>query len=1126
MLQKSIIGFFGLALTTVVLAADSKPQWQRMLAGENAKQAAGLEKRIQEAEKADQCAEAIQLHEELLALRTTVQGNDHWETLSEKWALAAAKKVATLPPEQRAGWRKARRRKTLPPGIWRKSQYAQALPKRQERLKWCRQVLEEDHPETAKSYLKIAANLEAQAKTSEANAIYQQALNIHRKTLGEDHPDTAFTYDAVGMNLNVQGKLAEAGPLLQKGLLVRRNVLGDDHAHTSTSYSHFASNLQAQGKYAEALPLFQRALDIRRKLFGEESQFTASTYNNLAALLKDQGKYAEAEPLYQKAMDIVRKVFGENHPTTAATYNNGGINFIGERKFAEGEALLQKSLDIKRKALGENDPSIARTYANIAGIFKEQGKYVEAEELVRKALNIERDRLGEDNPSTATSYYGLAIALNGQGKHAEAEPMSRRALDIRRKVLGENHRDTAGSYRNHALSLYAQGKYAPALEVLELGARSYEAARLDVSAAGLDRAAYAAERTPYPVLVAALCRAGRGTEAWAAMEADLARGLLDAQAVRRGLALTPDEQRKRDAWQSQQSALDTKVFALVRRPQRSPAQEADLQRLIQQRQELEKSIGKFAAELSRREVAALAKVQSALTPEAAFIAWIDVSDGGVEEHWGCVVRAQGEPRWERLPGSGPEGKWTADDGALTKHFREKLIGSASGAEVEGLAHRLHSQRLAPLSQHLGGARQLFVAPVNVMAGIPLESLTDQYTVCYMPSGTYLANSRDQKRSAGTGLLAVGDPEFLSPKNIASSSALPPGGLLISQVVPQGNAANARLQVGDVLVTYAGEELTSADQLGNLVAAKAGATTVVVTLWREEQTKLAQRELSSGPLGAVLAKVPAREAIEARRNTDRMLAKLTRGNEFAELPGTQVEIGQVAGLFDPRTVTTLTRADANEQRLDALRKAGALQAFRYLHFATHGKADTLHAFDSSLMLTRPTKQPEPRDGEPYLDGRLTAAEVLEYWKLDADLVTLSACDSGLGREGGGDGLLGFGQAFLLAGSRAVCLSLWEVDDSATALLMDRFYRNLLGKREDGAKPMGKAAALQEAKQWLRTLSTSAALLRLGTITQGIVRGERPARELMRVVPQPKDVADSRPYAHPRYWAAFVLIGDPE
>lgn len=169
----------------------------------------------------------------------------------------------------------------------------------------------------------------------------------------------------------------------------------------------------------------------------------------------------------------------------------------------------------------------------------------------------------------------------------------------------------------------------------------------------------------------------------------------------------------------------------------------------------------------------------------------------------------------------------------------------------------------------------------------------------------------------------------------------------------------------------------------------------------------------------------------------------------------MEITRLAGLSDGKNVTTLTRGDATEERLEAMRKADELKKYRYLHFATHGKANNFRSFDSALILTRPEKIPEPRAGEPWLDGRLTAAEVREYWNLDAELVTLSACESALGRQGGGDGLLGFAQAFLLAGSRSVCLTLWQVDDTATVLLMDRFYRNLLGKREADGQSGGAA-----------------------------------------------------------------------
>jgi len=1217
MLRMLVVAGLGMALAVFAQGddpkpgTDPKPQWQRLLTGADARKAADLQKRIGELDGADNYAESLRQHEELLALRTREQGADHWQTVNEKWALAATTKVAALPAEKRAGWWLAAQGGAAAGRLEQQAQYGQALPLKLERLKWCREVLGENHPHTAASYSHSAFNLNAQGKYGEAGPLLQKALDICRKVLGEDHPDTAASYNGVAANLRAQGKYGEAGPLYQKALDIRRKVLGEDHPDTAISYNNVAENLNAQGKYAEAGPLYQKALDIWSKVLGENHPHTASVYNNLGHNLNAQGKYAEAGPLYQKALDIHRKILGEDHPSTAISYNNMADNLNAQGKYGEARPLLQKALDIFRKVLGEDHPYTARSYNNFANNLHSQGKdaeagplvqkaldiqrkvlgeehpqtvesysnfanhlhlqgkyaeagplyqkaldirrkvlgedhpdtavgyndlannlnaqvkYAEARPLLQKALDIRRQVLGEDHPHTAISYHNLAGNLNAQGKYVEAGPLYQKALDISRKVLGEDHPFTATSYSGVAGNLQAQGKYPEALASLETAARSYEAARLSVAAGGLERAAFGAKQSPYPFLAAARGRAGRAVDAWAALEADLARGLLDEMALRRGLGLTPAEQRQRDELRARRVPLDARVLALASRSQRTDADSAELERLVAQRQQLEKSLADLAVLVSRREVAPLAKFQAALPADAAFVTWVDAAAGGVQEHWGCVVRPQGEPRWERLPGSGPAGQWTSADTELPGQLQAALAQSVPAAAITALAQKLHAQRLAPLGKHLDGVKRLFVAPVNQMAGIPFEALTDQYTVAYTPSGTFLARLKDQERPRSRGLLAVGDPLFPPARAVTLPTALPPGGLLIAQVLPGGAAANARLQVGDVLVAYAGADLTSVEQLGKLIAAKATEKAVVAKVWREGQEKLAERELAPGRLGVALAKEPAREVLTARRQTDQLLAQLRRGDSYAELPGTQVEIARLAELFDARDVTTLTRAAATEQRLDELRRAGTLGQFRYLHLATHGKANNVRAFESALLLTPPARLPEVRVGEPYLEGRLTAGEVLEYWKLSCELVTLSACESGLGRQGGGDGPLGFAQAFLMAGSRSVCLTLWQVDDTATALLMDRFYRNLLGKRTDGAKPMAKAAALREAKDWLRRLTAGEALERLGTLTQGVVRGERPAREEMQAVPKPKDAGkDYRPYAHTRYWAAFILIGDPE
>jgi CHAT domain-containing protein len=144
------------------------------------------------------------------------------------------------------------------------------------------------------------------------------------------------------------------------------------------------------------------------------------------------------------------------------------------------------------------------------------------------------------------------------------------------------------------------------------------------------------------------------------------------------------------------------------------------------------------------------------------------------------------------------------------------------------------------------------------------------------------------------------------------------------------------------------------------------------------------------------------------------------------------------------------------------------------------------------------------------------------------VVLSACQTGLGKDTlGGEGMLGFTQALMQKGARSVVLSRWKVDDSATALLMARFYQNLLGKRDGAKEGMKRADALAEAKGWLRQLSRAEAQERLATLLDGVARGERGS--IKAALPERKDDAakeeEERPFASPYYWAAFVLLGDP-
>ena len=115
---------------------------------------------------------------------------------------------------------------------------------------------------------------------------------------------------------------------------------------------------------------------------------------------------------------------------------------------------------------------------------------------------------------------------------------------------------------------------------------------------------------------------------------------------------------------------------------------------------------------------------------------------------------------------------------------------------------------------------------------------------------------------------------------------------------------------------------------------------------------------------------------------------------------------------------------------------------------------------------------------------------------------------------------------MAGARSDCLSLWKVDNTATALLMSRFYESLLGKRDGLARPMGKAAALEEAKRWLQNLTAEEALTLMAKISNGVARDARGKNVELKVITDTKVRAkEAKPFAHPKYWAVFILIGDP-
>jgi CHAT domain-containing protein len=174
-----------------------------------------------------------------------------------------------------------------------------------------------------------------------------------------------------------------------------------------------------------------------------------------------------------------------------------------------------------------------------------------------------------------------------------------------------------------------------------------------------------------------------------------------------------------------------------------------------------------------------------------------------------------------------------------------------------------------------------------------------------------------------------------------------------------------------------------------------------------------------------------------------------GEPTARLPrlfSTRWEAKEIARLVPQREGLLALDFDANR----ALATGGELGDFRILHFATHAFINNVHPELSGIVLSMVDKRGLPQD------GFLRSHEIFNL-KIGADLVVLSACRTGLGKEVRGEGLISLTRSFMYAGAPRVTVSLWATEDKDTAELMVRFYKNMLGP-----KRMRPAAALRQAQ----------------------------------------------------------------
>ncbi len=871
---------------------------------------------------------------------------------------------------------------------------------------------------------------------------------------GARHPNAGRP---AALALQQAGRHQEAIALLEPMLQAARRQHGERHADTVQVAMQLGRCYQALGQLDRVLPLDERLLAQLLAWRGRQHRETLAAMVNLSTTYFDLGQHARALRLQTEGLRLAERHLGPDAPITMRALTSMATILAGLGRHGEAVEFDRRALQARRRSLPEDHPDIESSLNNLSNSLVSAGRQAEAVPLAEQALQRRRQRLGAQHPATLTATLNLGETYTAVGRHADAIALLQPALAWARLRPGPDHVDTLYAQYTLVAALHEAGRTPEALAVAADAVQGIEMRRLQPNLGVAERQSLLANFAQDLLLYARL-HGQAGPAHWPAgfaiAERSKARTLVETMAevaAERRAALPPEARRRLDALATQAGDLEQRLAArsglqldsgqpgiIQSGITQSGITEADIA-LDSQRRTLALQLASERRALAKQFPQAVAApeadtddpaaVAAQLGPDAVYLSWLLDAEGQLQAwllgadgrpvfvdgglHPGlastvaaykALLLAQRHPPIWQLAGGG----YLLADGTPPPGSR-RASGDVAGQVGQYLAQVL----LAPLQEQLAGRAQWIVAPDNTLALLPLEAL---------PLPWAAPQAVD---AAGVG---VATPPVAQRHAVSRVQSL-----AVLRALQDRRSALADIS-GRQLLLAMGNAQYQAGKTTPAAARRRG----VVPGW----------QVAAGAAGTAVG--PGGKARNGAAGVP--LAAL----RWSNLPGTGREVAGVAaaaramapGPGGAQAVTVLTGADASEPKLAALNASGALRQYRWLLFAAHGYLADTPAL-SSIVLTQTHKTARH-------DGYVTAAEWARY-DLRSDLVVLSACDTGAGQLLPGEGVLGLPFALAVAGNLNTLLTLWPVDDEATAAFMQGFFSRLVA----GSSPVQALAAQRQA-----------------------------------------------------------------
>ena len=747
------------------------------------------------------------------------------------------------------------------------------------------------------------------------------------------------------------------------------------------------------GDSEQAIASIERSLQLTRSVGGGGGRNESMMLNNLGIAYKDVGLYDKAQSIYQQALATMPA--GDRDVEALVINNMGNI----ERLLGNHEQALElhtRALDLSR--VSGNKSNEARSLNTIGLTYYALGDYAQALQYHREALAIRRQLADRSAEAASLDSVGRALHASGDDKGSLAALGG--ALTIRETIRDQFGR--ADTLQHLAEVERDRGRLTEARRHIEAAVDLDESLREQITSPELRATYVAAEHAKYELFIDVLHAldrtdpaGGHRAAALAVSERARARVLLESLVdahVDLRQGIEPALLERERRLQRQLNDASTALSRSLARTQSKDQASA----LVEKVDRLGAEYQQLRA-LIRQNSPRYAAVTQPQPLDAAAIQQSVVDEGTV-----LLEFALGEERsW----------LWAVTPHTLTS------VELPARREIERAARTLY-QRLTARQKRRGETSAAYAARVAA-ADAALDA--DARAVSHLLFTGVARQLSAEWKNKRLAIAATGVLEYLP------FAALP---------VP-GRADRVLLATQHEIVA-----VPSASVLATLrreTAHRAQAPRMLAILadpvFESNDPRLSTRP--SAPNAPISG--------DATSRASSVIDALYAQTDLSRLPFSRDEANTIAALAEHASALKATDFKASR----ALVLSGALSGHRIVHFATHGVVNSDRPSMSALILSLVDERGARQNGYLRLHD-------IYNLRLDADLVVLSACQTALGKEIKGEGLVGLTRAFFYAGAPRVVASLWQVNDLATAELMKKFYRGLLQQR------LRPAAALRAAQ----------------------------------------------------------------